>query len=97
MNRTLTGIVCSLLILGASGCRTPDGPPRTEDQVPRIELEAARAAIEGGRALVVDVRSAEAYAAGHIPGAVSIPLERFEDDLQGIGLERERWIITYCT
>ncbi len=33
--------------------------------------------IQQGRALVVDVREMDEFAAGHIPGAVNLPLSRF--------------------
>ena len=71
--------------------------PRTEAEVPRVELEQARAAIESGAAIAVDVRSAEAYAAGHIPGAIFIPLGEIETNPTGLDLDKDEWIITYCT
>jgi rhodanese-related sulfurtransferase len=43
----------------------------------------------------LDVRYAEDYAAGHIPGALSIPLTELETRLGE--LDRTDWIITYCT
>jgi rhodanese-related sulfurtransferase len=45
----------------------------------------------------MDVRSAEAYQASHVAGAISIPLGSIETDPTSIGLDKERWIITYCT
>lgn len=36
------------------------------------------AMIRAGTATVVDVREAEEFAAGHIPGAVNMPLSRFQ-------------------
>jgi len=73
------------------------GLPQTEDDVPRISVQDARAALEAGTVIVVDVRSESAYAEGHIPGAVSIPLDEFERNVNGIALEKDQWIITYCT
>ena len=71
--------------------------PLNEAEVPRISLEKARAAIESGAAIVIDVRSKEAYAASHIPGALNIQLGEFETDPNGLGLDKDQWIITYCT
>jgi rhodanese-related sulfurtransferase/DNA-binding transcriptional ArsR family regulator len=45
-------------------------------------------------ALVVDVRPAEEYAAGHIPGAISVPLAELSARLPD--LPREAEIIAYC-
>lgn len=33
--------------------------------------------LQQGRALVVDVREPDEFAAGHIPGAINLPLSRF--------------------
>lgn len=35
---------------------------------------------EGGEGELLDVRSAAEYAAGHVPGAVNVPLERVQAD-----------------
>ena len=71
--------------------------PLTEADVPRITVEDAKAAVDGNEAVIVDVRSAESFAAGHIAGAISIPLAEFETNISNIALEKEQWIITYCT
>ena len=81
--------------LGQSSPGNP--PPLTEDQVPRISVSDAKAALDSGQAIFVDTRNAEYFIQGHIKGAVSIPLERFENSLAGIPLEENQWIITYCT
>ncbi|SEF56484.1 Rhodanese-related sulfurtransferase [Nonomuraea solani] len=44
--------------------------------------------------VVVDVRSAADYAAGHVPGAVSVPLEDLLDQLGELPKESE--IVAYC-
>ncbi|WP_336211420.1 ArsR/SmtB family transcription factor [Nonomuraea sp. LPB2021202275-12-8] len=44
--------------------------------------------------VVVDVRSAEDYAEGHVPGAVSVPLKELRDRLGEIPGDAE--IIAYC-
>ena len=51
-----------------------------------------RAATEG--VLLLDVRPAEEYAAGHWPGALSMPLETLAERLAG--LPRDRQIAAYC-
>ncbi|MGE5375472.1 MAG: rhodanese-like domain-containing protein [Bacteroidota bacterium] len=73
------------------------GAPQTEADVPRVSVEDAAAAIQKGEAIVVDVRSAQAYQASHIPGALSIPLFDIESNPAGVNLEKDKWIITYCT
>ena len=50
--------------------------------------------VERGDVLVLDVRPAAEYAAGHIPGAVSIPLDELEARLGELPANRE--IVAYC-
>lgn len=71
--------------------------PRTEAEVPRVSVEDTIAAVQSGEAIVVDVRSAQAFQASHIPGALSIPLFDIESNPAGVSLDKDKWIITYCT
>ena len=71
--------------------------PLTEADVSRIEVREAKAAVDSGQAILVDVRSADSYAEGHAAGAVSIPLDNFENNIDKLSLEKSQWIITYCT
>lgn len=50
--------------------------------------------VRSGRATVIDVRPAEEFAAGHIPGAVSIPLDELADRLAELPADQE--IVAYC-
>ena len=72
-------------------------PPLTEADVPRVAVKEAKFAFDNGEAVIVDVRSAEAYAAGHAVGAISIPLAEFENNIDNLSLKKDQWIITYCT
>jgi rhodanese-related sulfurtransferase/DNA-binding MarR family transcriptional regulator len=49
---------------------------------------------EAGDVVVLDVRPTPEYAAGHLPGAVSIPLEELKDRLAELPEDRE--VIAYC-
>jgi rhodanese-related sulfurtransferase len=50
--------------------------------------------VRSGEVTVLDVRPAEEYLAGHIPGAVSIPLDQLEERLAELPSDRE--IVAYC-
>jgi rhodanese-related sulfurtransferase/DNA-binding transcriptional ArsR family regulator len=50
--------------------------------------------VKQGEATVLDVRPAEEFRAGHLPGAVSIPLRELEQRLAE--LPRDREIVAYC-
>ena len=54
----------------------------------------ARALVAGG-ARLVDVRTPREYAAGHMPGAVNMPLDALERRLGELGA-RERPVVVYC-
>ena len=71
--------------------------PESEAAVPRVSVEEAKAAFDSGSAIIVDERGSEAYAAGHVPGALNIQLEEFETNPANLKLDKEQWIITYCT
>jgi phage shock protein E len=44
--------------------------------------------------MVIDVRAPEAYARGHLPGAVNIPMHQLPGKIHTLGNNRP--IITYC-
>jgi rhodanese-related sulfurtransferase len=82
-----------------AGARLPDvaaardaylGPADTE-AVTREELTRR---IRAGAVTVLDVRPAAEYAAGHIPGAISVPLEDLPSRLAGLPADVE--IVAYC-
>ena len=59
-----------------------------------VTFEELDALAEQGRVIVVDVRPAEEYAAGHIEGAVSIPLADLADRLTGLPTDTP--VVAYC-
>ncbi len=61
-----------------------------EPVAPRELLERAKK----GLVTVLDVRPAEEYAAGHIPGAINVPLEKLESFLARLPKRKE--VVAYC-
>jgi rhodanese-related sulfurtransferase/DNA-binding transcriptional ArsR family regulator len=59
-----------------------------------VGFDELRSRLKSGSAVVVDVRPAAEYAAGHIAGAVSIPYDEIEDRLNE--LPRDKEIVAYC-
>ena len=76
---------------------TEGSVPLSEADVPRVKVEEAKIAMDSGAAIIVDVRSKEAYSASHIVGSINIPLAEFENNPAGLDLQKDQWIITYCT
>jgi rhodanese-related sulfurtransferase/DNA-binding transcriptional ArsR family regulator len=64
--------------------------PQTE-QVTREELLHR---VHTGQVTVIDVRPREEYAAGHIPGALCIPLDELPQQLANLPADQE--IVAYC-
>jgi rhodanese-related sulfurtransferase/DNA-binding transcriptional ArsR family regulator len=52
------------------------------------------ARIERGEAVVIDVRPAQEFAAGHIPGAISVPLDELRHRLGDLPQDAE--VVAYC-
>lgn len=70
------------------------GDRRGVEMIGRQELEER---LRRGDVLLVDVRPAAEYAAGHIPGAMSVPpdqLERIDELLPGLSDGRD--VVAYC-
>lgn len=65
------------------------------DEMEPISARELRARLRNGDALVVvDVRPADEYDAGHLPGAVSIPLAELKKRLRELPKNRE--VVAYC-
>ena len=94
---TVASAIVPTAVIAPSSAPSSNGLPQTEADVPRVSVEEAAAAIQSGDAIVVDVRSAQAYQASHIPGALSVPLFDIETDPTSLKLDKDKWIITYCT
>jgi rhodanese-related sulfurtransferase len=64
-----------------------------EDMQP-VDREALLELVRKGAVTVLDVRPVEEYRAGHIPGAVSIPLKELKQHFAELPHDRE--IVAYC-
>jgi rhodanese-related sulfurtransferase len=83
-------------IRGDSGSSLPEIP--VSDSPIEIERAALQQYVEAHAAYVVDGREPSEYAAGHIPGAVNLPYDKFGGDLQQLGQldTGGRPIVVYC-
>lgn len=59
-----------------------------------VRAEELLARAKKGLVTVLDVRPREEYEAGHLPGAVNIPIDRLESELAR--LPRKREVVAYC-
>ena len=60
----------------------------------QISLSELRERLRRGEVVLLDVRPAAEYQAGHLPGAISIPLDELERRLEE--LPRDKIIVAYC-
>ena len=61
---------------------------------PQVDVESALSAPPATRPFLLDVRTPQEYAAGHIPGAVNIPVDDLRSRLNE--LPRDGKIAAYC-
>ncbi|MFP9135730.1 ArsR/SmtB family transcription factor [Devosia sp. XGJD_8] len=61
------------------------------EPVSRAQLQAR---IADGLVTVLDVRPADEYALGHVPGAINVPLDELDVRLASIGPDRQ--VVAYC-
>jgi len=76
-----TGLLAASMAMAAP-------PPVTPQQVHELQVK------KDPSLLVIDVRSAEEYAAGHVPGAVNIPHDQVASRLAEIPKDKE--VVLYC-
>ncbi|MFH8386816.1 ArsR/SmtB family transcription factor [Kitasatospora sp. NPDC018058] len=65
-----------------------------EDGAREVDHEELRTRAEAGEIVVLDVRPVEEYLAGHIPGALSIPVDELADRLEELPADTE--VVVYC-
>jgi rhodanese-related sulfurtransferase len=66
----------------------------TKDNLEPVSVDDLMGRIGSGLVTIVDVRPREEYAAGHLPGAINVPVTDLEQNLEAFPGDRE--IIAYC-
>lgn len=95
MNAPESPAVADGAALNFFGAETRDLLPEEADAWASLvsAVEVNRAIIEKREMVVVDVRAAEDYAKGHIPGAVSLPRVNWAS---AAGLSKDKVNVVYC-
>jgi rhodanese-related sulfurtransferase len=81
------------------GADTASVPPSYEDDDPPVlRLDAAIAMFQAEDIVFIDARDPEDYVLGHIPGALSLPFDYYDDYAEDIlaQVDRDREVVTYC-
>lgn len=85
-----------VLAAGAAARAAGAGQYRTEPQITgRISFEEFKKLYDKDAVLILDVRDANSYRNGHIPGSISIPLNDVAPRAEELKKEK-RPIVTYC-
>lgn len=75
-------LLAALSLAACGGSSTPassaGGAPAAAKKLVEIDVAALKSAREAGPITLIDVRTPEEFASGHVPGAVNLPV----DDLQ---------------
>jgi 3-mercaptopyruvate sulfurtransferase SseA len=78
-----------------AAAQPPVIPHEETASAPRIDPEELLAHFKAGDVTIIDVRDADSFVAGHIPGALHIPLARVEGEVAY--LPKGKPIVAYCT
>jgi len=60
------------------------------------DLLIERQLVQGPDLVVLDVRSAAEFAAGHVPGAVNVPHDQIDARLDELATLRDKDVVVYC-
>ena len=81
-------------VAAAAAAVAPQADPHVHT-FERIVFDDFKKALDAGEITVIDVRSMEQFLAGHIPGALHIPVGRIEVEIPY--LPKGKPVVTYCT
>lgn len=100
MNTRIPALIAGAL-LGCACLRVPvhaDAPPAAADAAPRISQEDLLARLEkkDPGVVVLDVRTAAEYAAGHVPGARNVSHDELAGRLGELTGLRDKDVVLYC-
>ena len=91
MKRILALILAMLLVL--TGC----GGSTTENTYQQIPQEEAKEMMDTQEVIVLDVREQDEFDAGHIPGAVLLPVGTITKDTAAVIIpEPDSVVLVYC-
>ncbi len=94
MKTILQTLLSTVLLITIASC---DAPKKTESQVENIAISAAVDLVKNYKSIVVlDVRTPEEYAAGHIEGSVNINIAEDSFSKQAAKLDHDKTYIVHC-
>ena len=73
-----------------TGCST------TSDAITDVDVAEAQQIVDDGSAVILDVRTPEEFAAGHLPDAININVEASDFATKVAGLDESTETLVYC-
>lgn len=80
-------VITAALLAGCSG---------GSDAITDVDVSAAQQIVEDGNAVILDVRTPEEFAGGHLPGAININVESSDFATKVAGLDESTETLVYC-
>jgi len=74
-----------------------EGKTGKKAEYKKITSDEAKKMMETQKVIVVDVRTLEEYNEGHIPNAISVPLETIENEAEAKLKNKDDLILVYCS
>jgi len=94
--KTRAVLIAALVLASASAMAAAAGRQVPDpSSAPRMPLADFKKAFDAKAVVILDVRDASSYAAGHIPGAILVPLETLTKHVPELKTAKKP-IVTYC-
>jgi rhodanese-related sulfurtransferase len=94
MRRHLPSVAFLVFALALAACAQEQPPSASDAPVQPAELAALLAAESAP--LLLDVRTPEEFAEGHVPGATLVPVQELEARLGELSAYKQRGVVAYC-
>ncbi len=94
--RSSTAAATLLLALALAGASCDRGSRPSAGVSDVSQGQVVEMIEKGSPPLILDVRTPEEYASGHVPHAINIPYDQIPSRLAELGAERDQEIIVYC-
>ena len=96
--RTARLVVLSLMVASFAAAQTAERKhaPAAQGAAETSAAQLSKELGQGKKVLVIDVRTPEEFATGHIPGATNIPVEDLSKRIAEMKVSKDTTIVTMC-
>jgi phage shock protein E len=85
-----------LILIGTAGVSAQQHAAVGKDAKQTSAEDVQRALGKNSKVLVIDVRTPQEFATGHIPGAINIPLDELSTKFPRMKIARNTMLVTTC-